>query len=528
MESSIWKGARLRLCTGLVGLILVAGSFGADAATYYVSQSVGNDGNGGSSSAPWKNCPGMSAYSGSGTLRPGDTVYFDRSNTWPVSGTGGIFLTGGVTYIGNSWGSGSSKAHLQATSAMDSGVVAFTDHPTIPTIFQGFNVDANGQVTSGVNINWAHWWLQNGATKRVQDCEVHNTWSNVALNQYEYGLIISNHGGTGGYCENVEILNCVVHDTSRDGLCMYPGDENANCRIKNITVRGCEVYNTGQDPNYGAGSGILMKGYVVDAFVEYNYVHNTKGAMLFVNGNQTNHYGFGPTNIHIRYNTVTGDNLNGGIRIYDGQSGADPKDIKVYGNLIYNSTINGGFCIGSDLGNSLRLLVYNNTFYNSPVLISSNNATVVVFEFKNNIVYYNGGVPLTDSQGKISSHSNNIFYSSNGTLVTSKSVSYNASNLKSNYEATASSSDPLYKNTANLPTGYTGIYGVNLAPNNDGLNLQEGSPGINNGIALGSSFAGSINSVGRPAGNGWDIGAYEYYPGAGNVPAPPTNLRIVH
>jgi len=30
------------------------------------------------------------------------------------------------------------------------------------------------------------------------------------------------------------------------------------------------------------------------------------------------------------------------------------------------------------------------------------------------------------------------------------------------------------------------------------------------------------------AGNGWDIGAYEYYPGAGNVPAPPTNLRIVH
>ena len=48
-----------------------------------------------------------------------------------------------------------------------------------------------------------------------------------------------------------------------------------------------------------------------------------------------------------------------------------------------------------------------------------------------------------------------------------------------------------------------------------GLNLQEGSPGINNGIALGSSFVGSINSVGRPAGNGWDIGAYEYYPGAG-------------
>ena len=43
-----------------------------------------------------------------------------------------------------------------------------------------------------------------------------------------------------------------------------------------------------------------MKGYVVDAIVEYNYVHNTKGAMLFVNGNQTNHYGVGPTGLICR------------------------------------------------------------------------------------------------------------------------------------------------------------------------------------------------------------------------------------
>jgi hypothetical protein len=528
MESSVWKCKCLGMYLGLAGAIFALGPMGADAATFYVSQVSGNDGNAGTSaSAPWKNCPGMSAYSGSGKLNPGDSVYFDRSNTWPVSGTGGIFLAGGVTYIGNSWGSGTAKAHLQATTAMDSGVVAFTDHPTIPTIFQGFNVDANGQVTSGVNINWAHWWLQNGATKRVQDCEVHNSWSRTSLNQYQYGLIISNHGGTGGYCENVEILNCVVHDTSRDGLCIYPGDEDANCRVRNITIRGCEVYNTGQDPDYGAGSGILVKGYIVDAFVEYNYVHNTKGAMVFVNGNETNHYGVGPTNIHLRYNTVTGNNLNGGIRIYDGHNGADPKDIKVYGNLIYNSTTNGGFYIGSDLGNTLSLLVYNNTFYNSPVLLSSNDATVTVFEFKNNVVYYNGGIPLTDSRGMITSHSNNIFYRTSGTLVTSKNSSYTSANLKAGYESTASSSDPLYKNTTNLPTGYTGTYGVNLAPNNDGLSLQQGSPGMDKGVALVSTYAGSVNSVARPSDSGWDIGAYEFNLGSGNTPLAPTNLRFV-
>ena len=152
---------------------------------------------------------------------------------------------------------------------------------------------------------------------------------------------------------------------------------------------------------------------------------------------------------------------------------------------------------------------------------------MIVFEFKNNIVYYNSGVPLTDSEGKIASHSNNIFYRSNGALVTSKSVSYNSSNIQSGYEATASGNDPLYKNTANLPNGFTGTYGVNLAPNNDGLSLQQGSPGIDKGISLGSDFAGSINSVIRPVGSGWDIGAYEYNPGGTLTPSAPTNLRIV-
>ena len=228
MHSSFLKGARLRLCIGSAGVTLVAGSFGANAATYYVSQAAGNDGNGGYE------------FQCAMEILPWNVRLFGIRNTSPW----GYRLLRPKQHLAgfrNWWdlpdrrrhlrrkllGSGTSKAHLQATSAMDSGVVAFTDHPTVPTIFQGFNVDANGQVTSGVNINWAHWWLQNGATKRVQDCEVHNIWSKTSLNQYQYGLIISNHGGTGGYCENVEILNCVVHDTSRDGLCLYPGDENA-------------------------------------------------------------------------------------------------------------------------------------------------------------------------------------------------------------------------------------------------------------------------------------------------------------
>ena len=344
----------------------------------------------------------------------------------------------------------------------------------------------------------------NGATKRVKDCEIHHTWSRQSSGQYKYGIIVSNFGGAAGYAENVEIINCVVHDTSRDAVCLYPGDVDANCRIKNIIIRGCEVYNTGQDPDYGAGAAILVKGYVQDAFIEYNYAHDTKGAMMFVNGNETKHYGVGPTNIHIRYNIFTGNTSHGAIRIYDGRSGQDPKDLKIYGNLVYNSTAGGGFYIASGLGNQLSLRMYNNTFYNAPVVILNNRASVTLFEFKNNIVYYDGGVPLTDAGGQITSHSNNIFYRGSGTLVRSSGVDYNSSNFKGSYEGTASSSNPLFTSMANFPTGFTGAYGVDMAPNKDGFSLQQNSPAISKGYGRCPALLApaSILSTDRSAADG--------------------------
>ena len=500
----------------------------AHGATYYVDQTGGSDSNNGTStSTPWKNCPGMSgpaAFSGSGSLAPGDTVNFDKGDTWQVSNSsnGGFYLVGGVRYIGNGTFGTGTKATIKASGACAAGVVRFKDHPTVATIFEGFQVNANGQVTNGVDINTGFCQLMNGATKRVKDCEVHHTWSRTSQNQYTYGIAISNHGGTSCYTENVEVIGCVVHDTSRDAVVLYPGDENVNCRIKNITVRGCEVYNTGQDPDYGAGAAIAVKGYVQDATIEYNYLHNTKGALMFVNGNETHHYGVGPTNIHIRYNLLDGaTGQAGAMLIYDGASGQDPKDLKIYGNVVYNNSGRGAVWLDSGLGNTLKLWMYNNSFYNAPVILNSNNATVTTFEFKNNIVYYTGGVPLQDPQAKIATHSANIFYRGTGTLVSSGGTNYSAANL-STYEPSASSANPLFKNTANLPTGFAGTYGTNLAPDRDGLSLQTSSFGVGHGTALVNPYDGSINTVTRPAGAGWDIGAYEL-----QVPSPPANLRVV-
>lgn len=445
---------------------------------YYIDQSSGSDQNSGiRPHEAWKNCPGMEAYSGPMTLQPGDTVYFDSSDKWIVSGIQGILLKGGVTYIGDSWGSGI-RAEIIAGTDLASGVVRFQDNTTIPTIFKGFNVDANRKVATGIDINHTHSALMNGAAKRVENCDIHHVWSRTSLNQYKYGIIISNYGGPKGYCENVEILNCRVHDISRDAICLYPSDMEGS-RIRNITVRGCEVYNSGQDPDYGAGSGICIKGYVVDAYIEYNYIHDVKASGLFINSNETRHYpGTGPENIHLRYNIVGNNTPHGAIKLHDGRSGSDPKDVKIYGNIIYGDPVNLGLVMLRSLANKNSIRVYNNTFYNAPVIIDCPSASFDVFEFRNNAAFYGGGTPIIGVD-RFTAYSNNM------------------------------TDKPVFKNPSELPTGFTGTYGINLVPNTDGLSLPDNSPGIDGGVTLADTYKSSINTVLRPEGAGWDIGAYE-------------------
>lgn len=497
------------------------------ATTYFVDQTAGLDTNNGTSLATaWKNCPGMASYTGSGSLVAGDTVFFDRADTWNcAAGNQGLWLVGGVSYIGNVQGTGSGKARIRATGQMDAGLVRFRDHASLTTLFEGFEVDGNSQVCNGVDINAGFFSLMNGATKRVKNCEVHHVFSRASLGQYSYGIIASNHGGAAGACANVEFIDCIVHDVSRDAICLYPGDESNACTLTTCLIQHCEAYNTGQDPDYFAGAGILVKGRVIDATIEYNYCHDVDGASIFVNSNETNHFGTGPQNIHIRYNIITNSTGNGAFLVYDGSGGTDPKDIKFYGNIVFNSTVNSGALIHGSLNGTVQLLMYNNTFFNAPVLVENSGAVFSPFEFRNNIVYYTGGIPLTDPGVKITAHSNNMFFRGSGTLVTSGASSFTSANLAT-YEATALSSDPTFTNTAALPSGFIGTFGVDLAPIPNGLSIQTGSPGVNAGLALAATYASSINSLSRPQGTSWDRGAYEISLSL-VPPSPPTGFHFI-
>jgi hypothetical protein len=455
------------------------------ATTFYVDQTAGSDRNAGTSPAsPWKHVPGMSLFNGSRSLSPGDTVYFDRGDTWTVTGTQGIYLVGGVTYVGDAWGAGARRATIRAGADLDAGIVRFRDHATIETVFRGFEVDGAGRVTSGVDMNHAFYVSPlTGATKRVQDTEIHHITARQAKGQYKYGLIVSNFGGPAGAVENVEIVNVSVHDVPRDAICLYPGDVRPNSRIRNIVVRQSEVYNTGQDPAYCCGAGVLIKGYVQDAFIEYNYLHDVKGAAVFVNGNENRHYGEGQRNIHIRHNILTNASGDGAIRIYDGASGGDPKDIKIYGNVIYDSPRRGGLFIGRDLKGPLDLLVHNNTFYDAPVTVERTRAPIHRFEFRNNIVYASVRPPLVDESGVIRARANNVYFRRQGALVIAGGLNYSAQTL-TRYESSARSVDPEFAGPP-LPTGFVGTYGVDLAPNRDGLRPRSRAIAADQGSGLG-------------------------------------------
>ncbi|MFN3408109.1 MAG: immunoglobulin domain-containing protein [Limisphaerales bacterium] len=496
----------------------------AAASVRYVDFTAGNDNNPGTMTSPWRRCPGMVGWAGSATLQPGDTVYFDRADTWDIAANSsgpGLDLKAGVKYIGDEWdpqGVGPRRATLRAIGRHETGVVRFwEDHATYVTWIKGFEINANGQRANLVDINHSYWRTGiNKGLKRIEDCVAHSNTGNGSEGDYKYGIIISdNSPDASGWVANVEILNTKVYNTPRDGIVLYPGSSGM---ISNIVVRGCEVYGTGTDPSYTEGHGLVAKGNVKNAVFEYCYSHDVNSSAMFLNGPETGS-GPGPSGVVVRYNILQTADDNGVIRFY----GTGSKSADIYGNLVLSNRLNGGLSLAGNSGTH-NVRVFNNTFYNAFVNLGS-PASTGTLEFRNNIIYDANTTPLTDGNSRITARGNNVYFRASGTtLVSSGGTSYTAGTLGT-YESSASSANPLFKNLANLPTGWVGVYGTDLRPNNDGLSLQSGSTVLNLGTVLGAPFNGSINSLTRPASGAWTPGAYQFS-GGSTPPAPATGLTV--
>ena len=375
------------------------------AATYYVSAD-GNDRNPGTeSSRPWKRCPGMAGWSGSTRLQAGDTVYFNSSDTWTLSGGScGLRVKGGVTYIGDTWGNGK-RAKFNITGRYSPAAVGiWEDHPTIETEFNGFEVDLN-MTESFIGIQFNNGSRQGsktvGAIKRVKNCHVHHTGRNGAT----YGIAASTHHNS--TTKNIEIIDCIVHDTAHSAIVLYAGYEANNALIANVIIRGCKSYRAGLRPS-SAGCGITIKNHVENVVIENNQLHDNTNGLLLCN----TYSGALPVrNITIRYNEIS-SNKNVGLVASPGPV----REVDIYGNLISNNGRQAVY-FTRRLQGSVKSRILNNTF------ISPSDTCI------------------TDLKNAITKHSYNTYYSrGNGSLVTTGGRSYNAANIKS-WESTAKVAD---------------------------------------------------------------------------------------
>ncbi|OGS27734.1 MAG: hypothetical protein A2297_00305 [Elusimicrobia bacterium RIFOXYB2_FULL_48_7] len=529
-------------------------------ASYYV-QNGGNDNAAGTIAAPWAHCPGMHEWTGSQALSPGDTVYFINSGTW--AGTYNKYVlnvaTGGITYDGCTWGSGpvGSMAKIYSSIKMlsEMGIVTINvDHPTIPTVVKGFEINGSTGDTNGIRFMPGNYTQQNltGAVKRVENCAVYD--AGISTTNWSYGICVTSiengEHKTGTTLSNVEILNCKVARASRSGIVVYPSSGNTDDKCTNIVIRGCEVWGCGTSTT-SIAAGIGLKNWTSNVLVEYNYSHDNIGlSASFPTG-----LGFfmdgvwecdGSYQATVRYNIFTG-NGSDGTRF----SNVGPRDVYFYGNIVAS---NGGAGISIRPNNGglstkdFKMKIYNNTFYKNcresvwndgEAALNRTIWTASVLEFTNNIVYADSTgtgprICLYDeiSPARVTAHSNNIYYrAGGGNLVRNGTPYYTSANLSS-WESSAYSTLPAFKNTTNVPSGFIGTYGVNLIPNADGLSVETGTA-INNGANIGSSYNGAINLSGksgaltRPQGGGWDIGAYEYTM-IGVDTSPPTNIATVN
>jgi hypothetical protein len=458
----------------------------------------------------------MDGWYGSMTLSAGDTVYFDSSDTWTLSGgSQGLWIEGGVTYDGDTWGGGTrakfdvTKTYPQSRAA----VLLVEDHPILETVFKGFEVDVNMMESRGIAINngYRAGLSSDGATKRIENCYVHH----IGDSSYNYGIHVS--GTTSVTVKNVEIIDCIVHDTPRSAICLYAGYTSDNCNIYNVTIRGCEVYRAHLNPS-SLGAGILCKNHVEDILIEKNSIYDNNNNITI---ERTYSGALPPKNITIRYNLIASGTSNG---IYIQRHSSS--DVYIYGNIIYENE-KSGIKFESNLSGTLSYYIFNNTFYSNwdtEIKIQRSEATFKDLEIKNNIFHSASDKQyLSESTGgRITDHSNNLFYREGGSggLVDIGGKVYYSSNIK-DWESSAE----------------TGLSNFKNAAGND-FSLAQGSHAINKGANMSyifkegldakSVWPGGVKSL-EWGNDRWEIGAFVYDETTPRVDlAAPKNFRVVH
>jgi parallel beta-helix repeat protein len=504
MKKTSWLALPFICC-----LLLTSNAFGI---TYYVS-TTGNDSNAGTLNTPFR-----SVQKGINTLNPGD-ICIIRGGTYNEaivlgrSGTSTAPITI-MNYTGETVtiSSGTSRA-LRIGSGNKhyytiDGLRFISTHTVFDQWGADYTLDFRDTVWGGdtdPNVGNNGFILRNcyiegaiciyGHYNLVENCELNGKslwgngiWERSAAshdNIYKKNTIYSyTIRGVWSMQNTTAVLieGNTVHDIGDQGI----DCDGATHPVYNSIVRGNTVYTAKK-------VGISMEN-AFNSIVEKNIVYNSSGVGI-------SYINYGTEYSDAEYRTT---NTNGLIR----------------NNLVYNS-LQSGIILFASSGNK----IYNNTVYKTM-----------------NPGGFWGGIALTQTGGYYSSNTdikNNILVDNAPYAIYIESPSSGLPNVALN--------NNLYYNSANTVTHFLQNIGtLSLAqyqnktgqdlnsifkspgfvnPTANDFHLSGTSPAVNTGTTL-IAVSDDLESVSRPKGAEYDIGAYEL-PTGQTTTSPPKNLKIL-
>lgn len=501
--------------------------------TYYV-KSTGNDAlDGLSDTNAWASISKVQS-----TVIPGDTVYFNGGDTW-TGATPILTTTAGVNYYGTGYGTG--RAIIQPSTATTNTGTIHISYPS--TIFYGFEINVNDLATNGIMVGG---YAQPNADVNdilIDDCLIYSAGTEDSW--LGGGISVSPRNSADGIphaTKRITIQNTEIHDTGRSGISFYPSWSDYDGNFNDVgLIRNCTIYNAGKNGTTpDSGHGFHIKDDSRNITVEYNYLHdNTYYGVLYES--YVEDPDVAVTSSINRYNIIR-DNGISGIFIQRSSSTTMDNSIDIYGNLIFN---NGRTAYSGSRSSQLifsandfktsSINIYNNVFYTDTSVVdttypqtisvgtgeSATNGTqgTPTISFKNNIVYQSTctssvGYMIVDVNQQLT-HNNNLIYcgtGESGYKIISGSTPYKTNAEVQTWEATAQYTDPTFTG-GTLPTGFSGTYGTDMAPNQPYFRITSGDA-LNNGDVLASPYDKAINNAGtlrssETRGELFDIGAYE-------------------
>ena len=442
---------------------------------YATNHYVDKNANGSNNGTSWTNAWTSFSSINWGTIQPGDNIYIS-------GGTDSTVYNESMT-IGKSGAAGN-----------------------LITVRNGLDAGHNGKVV--IDRNYA-----SGNSGAIE------IWNQKYLRVA--GITIRKVVGSGIYLrgqstnalKNVYVDSCDISDFRGQGgvyVSGYGNSGNARDYVDSVFIR----YNTITTLTYGNyQTDCIYVQYQKSAFVVGNVIHqrNTYNPSQHCDGVQSSD----AVNLVVADNYIDLINDNGeanqpdqGIII-----GRMTGVVEVYNNIVYTPYLDGysnSVLVG--MASTGTWDIYGNT------IVSYTNSNLMKFDLptsgyvKNNIFYsQRSSAAVIYPSGLAASHiDNNLYYYTTGNTVVS-----NRGTLSQMRAAGAE------------------INGMNTNPSfinpSGNWRLDPGSSAINAGYTLGNPYNVDMVGVPRPQGSGYDMGAYEYVAGGGNLPpSQPSNPNPVN